>query len=206
MELTAGQLQLRGRSGPVAPPLDLTARTGQVVLVGIGSAVARTATGLTLTGQLRGWTGRLTVDGVPVTSRRGRAALRARSALVDPADPADPVGGLPVAAVVSEQLAAAGAHAPGGTAGWLTAAGLAARSRDRLDEVPAGVRTRLLIELAVHRPGVELVVLDSPDRHDGSTDWVDGCETAAAGTIAVVVLCAVPTAAALRGTEQRRSA
>lgn len=203
MELSAAALLLTGRSGPVAPPLDLAVGSGEVVVAGIGSAVARTATGLALTGQLQSWSGRVSLDGAPVSSARGRAGLRARSALVDPADPADAVGGLPVAAVVSEQLAAAGVRAPGGTGAWLAGpelAGpeLAGRARDRLGDLPAAARTWLLTALGLARPHVGLVVLDSPDRHDGSSDWLDGCVAAAVGGAAVLVLCAVPTAASLR--------
>jgi hypothetical protein len=208
VELSTAALLLTGRSGPVAPPLDLAVGSGEVVVAGIGSAVARTATGLALTGQLQSWSGRVSLDGAPVSSARGRAGLRARSALVDPADPADAVGGLPVAAVVSEQLAAAGVRAPGGTGAWLAGpelagpelAGpeLAGRARDRLGDLPAAARTWLLTALGLARPHVGLVVLDSPDRHDGSSDWLDGCVAAAVGGAAVLVLCAVPTAASLR--------
>lgn len=198
MELSTAALLLTGRSGPVAPPLDLAVGSGEVVVAGIGSAVARTATGLALTGQLQSWSGRVSLDGAPVSSARGRAGLRARSALVDPADPADAVGGLPVAAVVSEQLAAAGVRAPGGTGAWLAGPELAGRARDRLGDLPAAARTWLLTALGLARPHVGLVVLDSPDRHDGSSDWLDGCVAAAVGGAAVLVLCAVPTAASLR--------
>jgi len=198
VELSTAALLLTGRSGPVAPPLDLAVGSGEVVVAGIGSAVARTATGLALTGQLRSWSGRVSLDGAPVSSARGRAGLRARSALVDPADPADAVGGLPVAAVVSEQLAAAGVRAPGGTGAWLAGPELAGRARDRLGDLPAAARTWLLTALGLARPQVGLVVLDSPDRHDGSSDWLDGCVAAAVGGAAVLVLCAVPTAASLR--------
>lgn len=145
----------------------------------------------------------MSLDGAPVSSARDRAGLRARSALVDQADPADAVGGLPVAAVVIEQLAAAGVRAPGGTGAWLAGpelAGpeLAGRARDRLGDLPAAARTWLLTALGLARPHVGLVVLDSPDRHDGSSDWLDGCVAAAVGGAAVLVLCAVPTAASLR--------
>lgn len=198
MELSAAALLLTGRSGPVAPPLDLAVGSGEVVVAGIGSAVARTATGLALTGQLRSWSGRVSLDGAPVSSARDRAGLRARSALVDPADPADAVGGLPVEAVVSEQLAAAGVRTPGGTGAWLAGPELAGRARDRLGDLPAAARTWLLTALGLARPHVGLVVLDSPDRHDGSSDWLDGCVAAAVGGAAVLVLCAVPTAASLR--------
>lgn len=198
MELSAAALLLTGRSGPVAPPLDLAVGSGEVVVAGIGSAVARTATGLALTGQLRSWSGPVSLDGAPVSSARDRAGLRARSALVDPADPADAVGGLPVEAVVSEQLAAAGVRTPGGTGAWLAGPELAGRARDRLGDLPAAARTWLLTALGLARPHVGLVVLDSPDRHDGSSDWLDGCVAAAVGGAAVLVLCAVPTAASLR--------
>ena len=195
--LTAAGLVLAGRSGALAPPLELAVGAGQVAVAGIGSAVARTATGLALTGQLRGWAGRLTVDGSAVGSSRDRGLLRRVAALVDPADPADTAGGLPVAAVAAEQLAAARVPVDGGVARWLAGAGLAGSGRGRLEELPAGDRTRLLTELALARPGVGIAVLDSPDRHDGSLDWVRACTAAAADGVAVVALVAPATAALL---------
>ncbi len=197
LQLTVDGLLLTGRSGPVAPALELAVRSGELLVTGIGSPLARTATGLALTGQLRGWSGRMALDGAAVRSARDRAGLRARAALVDPADGGDVVGGLAVGSVAAEQLAAAGVAVRGGTAAWLAQAGLAGSAGSRLDALAAAERTRLLTELALARPGVGLLVLDSPDRHDGFLDWIAVCSTAAARGAAVVALVAVATATVL---------
>jgi hypothetical protein len=70
--------------------------------------------------------------------------------------------------VAGEELMFAGRPAdPLSARRWLDEHDLRAYSRVPIGDVPATDRIRMLLELAVLRPGVDGLVLVSPDRHGG---------------------------------------
>jgi hypothetical protein len=70
--------------------------------------------------------------------------------------------------------------------------------------VPAEVRTRLLVEVAAQRPGIEALVLVLPDRHGaGPHTWWNTAAKAAEQGLAVVVLCSETSARLLDVTAAR---
>ncbi len=186
MEIYARHVGVTGSHGPLLRPTSLRIRPGDLALVAGEPGRGHTALALTLAGQLRPDTGEVLVDGRP-----DRAALLRRVAVVDAPQVTEPDDGLPLAAVIAEELALTGA-ASGRRAvsGWLAARDGAQYARDRVQTLPPAVRTRLLVELAAARPGIEVLILDCPDRHtDDVRSWWDLARAHAERGIAVVVLC-----------------
>ncbi|KID28095.1 hypothetical protein HQ32_04654 [Prauserella sp. Am3] len=133
------------------------------------------------------------------------AELRRRSAVVDSPGVSEPDEALPVRVVVGEELALAGAPASkADVARWLAEHDAAAFAGSRFEHLDAGLRIRLLTALAASRPGVELVVLDRPDRHTSDVDaWLDVARAHAERGLAVVVLTATAPDSALPATPAR---
>lgn len=186
MEIQATQIGVHGPHGPLLRPTSLRIRTGELALVAGEPGTGHTALALALAGQLRPDSGTVLLDGKP-----GAAGLRRRVAVVDAPQVTEPDDGLKLAAVVGEELALTGA--PAGrraVAAWLTARDADRYATDRFRTLPPTVRTRVLAELAAARPGVELLILDSPDRHtDDAHSWWSVARTHAERGLAVVALC-----------------
>lgn len=185
MEILARGVSVDGPHGPLLRPTSLRIRTGELVLVAGQPGSGHTALALALAGQLRPDTGDVLLDGRP-----DRAGLRRRVAVVDAPQVTEPDDALKLSAVVAEELALAGAPAGRAAVGtWLAGRDAGQHAASRLRVVPADVRTRLLADLAAARPGVEVLVLDCPDRHtDDPAAWWDIAQTHAARGLAVVAL------------------
>ncbi|MGH3621585.1 MAG: hypothetical protein ACRDQ5_07320, partial [Sciscionella sp.] len=122
--------------------------------------------------------------------------LRELVAVVDAPGVSEPEPTLPLSAVVAEELALASAPADRAAVDdWLQAHGVFEFGDHRFENIPAAARTDLLVELATARPGVQVLMLDTPDRHTGDPDgwWSCAIRQARRG-VAVVVLCADPVA------------
>jgi hypothetical protein len=145
--------------------------------------------------------GRMKLDSGSVTAVRIGAggaeqplttpALRRAIALIDTPLVADHPDDVSVGTVVREERALAKAR--------LGAAGASENTHKQpFGSLGAAERVRLLIDLALERPGVEGVVVTSPERHDGdpATWWRVVRETAARG-IAVLVVTDAATVAHL---------
>jgi hypothetical protein len=102
------------------------------------------------------------------TDRRARNALRRRVALVDAPDVSEPAPNIAVAGVVAEELMFAGlASDPLSARRWLDEHDLRSSARLPIADLAPAHRLRILLELASARPGVDGLVLVSPDRHGG---------------------------------------
>lgn len=190
MRVTAERVGVRGAQTSLLEPTSLRVETGQLALVcGDGG---HTALGLALAGRLRPSTGAVHVEGL------SPAVLPKRAALVDSPGVSEPDDALPLRNVVAEELGNAGE--PSGrhaVAGWLRERHAAEHATTRMDALPAAIRTGLLAELAAGRPGLELLILDRPDRHIADTTAWWPLAQRLAERLAVVVLCAPNTAALL---------
>jgi hypothetical protein len=125
--------------------------------------------------------------------------LRKQVALVDAPDVNEPEEGLRLRDAVGEELM--NAKQPASRKAiqeWLTERGAAGYARERVENVPPEVRTRLLIDAAASRPGVQALMIPEPDRHtsDPATWWPLVLRQAERG-LAVVVLCTPPAARTL---------
>lgn len=193
MLIHARQLSVEGPHQTLLPPTSLRLAPGQVALVK-GMATECTAFGLALTGRMPTATGAVLLDG-----RSDDATLRRRSAVVDAPEVTEPDPALTFSAVLAEEIDyTAGPGGKHAVASWLRRLGAVDYADARIESVPAAARTQALLELAAARPGVRLLVLDSPDRHspDPNDWWPHALHHAHAGC-AVAVLCGHATAAAM---------
>lgn len=194
MEIRAERVGVDGPHGPLLRPTSLSVRTGELALVTGEPGAGHTSLALALSGRIRPSHGSVTLDG-----HSDAAALRKRVALVDSPEVNQPEDGLQLRDAVAEELMNAGMRASRKRAEqWLMSQGAGGYARERVENVPADVRTRLLIDLAAQRPGVEALMIDLPDRHTSNhfTWWPVARQHAERG-LAVVVLCEPPAAQAL---------
>jgi ABC-2 type transport system ATP-binding protein len=133
------------------PPVSFDARAGAVTVVATEGGQRPTVLSLVASG-------RMAVDAGSVEAPRRRIAL------VDTPTVAEHPDDVRVAAVVREELALAGRR---GTRRELDRLGLAAWSARPFGALPAADRIRLLADLALSRPGVDALVVTSPERHGG---------------------------------------
>jgi hypothetical protein len=165
VELTDVSLAERsgGRRGTALPATTLAYRSGTATLAIAETEQRPTVLGLIATGRMRPDTGSVRVDG----SAR-RRDLRRRAALVDAPDVSEPAPNIAVAGVVGEELMFAGRLSdPLSARRWLDEHGMRHLSRVPIGDVDPLDRLRILLELATLRPGVDGLVLVSPDRHGG---------------------------------------
>jgi hypothetical protein len=191
MELEATGISVHG---PHAPMLDATSvrlADHQVVLLTGYPGPGHVAAALGLSGRLKPDTGTVRLDG-----SADLAQLRRRVAVVDAPGITEPDDALPVQTVVGEELAIAGRKAGRkAVLAWLDEHAAAEHAGKRFEHLPIDVRTRLLAELTVARPDVQVVILTMPDRHGGDPqDWFElGRELAGRG-YGVVITCAEASA------------
>jgi ABC-2 type transport system ATP-binding protein len=175
--------------GAEVPPLTLTVVNGAPTVIAVGTAERPMLVSLLLTGRIAPGSGSVTIDGVD-----DRAALRARCALVDTPVVAEPHPGVALSTLVAEELAFAGRpHSRGAVHAFLAQHDLTGHARVAVRTLPASSRIRLLAELALARPGVDALIVTSPERHGGDIPAWFGALAAIAerGTTVVIVTDAV---------------
>lgn len=188
-------VELAGSHGPLLLPTSLEARSGEVTLVAGDPGYGHVGLALAVAGRMVPAAGRVLVDGA-----EDRARLQRAVALVDLAGVSEPDGGLPVRAVLAEELALAGRPARRrDVLAFLAQHEAGELAGERWEHVPAGLRTAWLAELAGSRPGVEALVLANPDRFGGDPfAWWSVAHGLAARGLAVVVQCTHASARLLR--------
>lgn len=187
----------KGRRGLALPPTSLVYRSGRATLAIAETEQRPTVLGLIATGRMRPDAGTVTIDGVS----RPRD-LRRRTALVDAPDVSEPAPNITLAGVVGEELMFAGLPAdPLAARRWLDEQGLRSLSRVPIADVEPLDRLRVLLELAARRPGVEGLVLVSPDRHGAEpAQWWPLVEEFAGRGLAVLVIAGRTAAAVVAET------
>lgn len=191
MEIHVQSVGIDGAHGPLLEPTSLRVRTGELALVAGEPGTGHTAFALALGGRFKPSVGQVLLDG-----KADDDGLRRLVAIVDAPDVSAPEEALTLSAVIGEELAFA--KQPAGhkaVADWLLAHDARDHARTRFESVPAEVRTRLLVEVASQRPGIEVLVLVLPDRHGaGPHTWWNTAAKAAERGPAVVVLCSETSA------------
>jgi hypothetical protein len=190
--LSAVDLSIAGRSGPILPPTSLEVFPGDVVLVQADGQDTRTVLALALTGRMRPSSGF-----VHWGHDDDIAKLRRRSALVDAPGVNEPERHLRVADLVAEDLALVPRPVRVRPQQWLQQHGFQNLARSWVDEVPPQTRLAMLAALALTDPAVELLVVDSPDRHTANPGaWLPLLQDAAAtgrhGHAVVATVAKVP--------------
>jgi hypothetical protein len=142
-------------------PTTVRVEPGSIVVVYGDPGHRHTLLALALGGRIPLGGGDVLLDGDP-----SPAALHRAVALVDVPGVNDPDDVTTLKRVVGEELAMAGRPARAQhVEQWLSANGLWVHHADRLEDLPASVRTLALARLAAQRPGVEYLVLALPERH-----------------------------------------
>lgn len=191
-----------GTHEPFLASLDFYAPSGEVTFVPVDPGYGQVALALAIGGRVDLLTGSITIAGSGV-----RETLQSRTRLVDVADITAPEEALRVAHVISEELALA--ERPWSrrdVADFLADRDLADRAGDRWDSLPAGIRTRLLLELGSWHPSAGVVVLTGPDRHGGDPGpWLTLAHRLAERGLTIIVICAPATASLLASTTAQKA-
>lgn len=196
----------KGRRDVALPATTLAFSSGHATLAVTETVQRPTVLGLIASGRMSPDAGAVTLDGA--TGRHATAAIRRRVALIDAPDVSEPAPNIAVAGVVAEELMFAGRPSdPISARRWLDAQGLRQHARVPIADLASADRTRLLLELAAARPGVDGLVLVSPDRHGGDpARWWALAEEVAARGLAVLVIAGEASAAALTAPSPHRHA
>ena len=191
----------KGRRDLALPPTTLSFRSGRATLAIAETEQRPTVLGLIASGRMRPDAGVVRVDGAPAAR-----SLRRRTALLDAPEVSDPPPNIATVGVVGEELMFAGLAAdPIAARRWLDEHGLRHLTRVPIGDVPAIDRIRLMLELAVLRPGVEAIVLVSPDRHGGDPRaWWELCREVATRGYAVLVIAGEAAATLLAEDDPHR--
>lgn len=190
MALVASSVGVDGPDEALLRPTSMVAEPGRITLVEAQVGPAATTYALALAGRVK-----LTC-GTATWGYDYRPHLRRRAvALVDLPGVTEPDGGLPVRAVIRQELALA--KAPSSrrhVAAFLADHGAADLASVRWESAPPGRRTAWLAELAARHPDVRALVLTHPDRHGGHLeDWMRPLEALLRDDLVIVVLCTAST-------------
>jgi ABC-type hemin transport system ATPase subunit len=203
VQVRADQVSVDGPHGTLLSPTSLSVESGQLAIVHGEPGVGITAFGLALAGRIKPTTGTVTLDDTMAAA--SAVKLRDLVAVVDAPGVSEPDDALPVRVVVGEELALA--HRPASkdaVARWLAENDAATFANMRFESLTAQVRTRLLTALAASREGVQMLVLDTPDRHTSDVDsWSALAREHAGRGLAVVVLTATTPLTALAAPPAR---
>ena len=146
------------------PALTLTIAAGEVTVIPVETDERPMVLSLLLGGRLALSAGGITPDD---SERRERVAL------VDTPFASEPSPGVALSVVVAEELAFA-RRASGRRAvrAFLASHSLEQYASVPMRSLPSTARVLLLCELAAQRPGVDLLVVTSPERHGGDPlEW-----------------------------------
>lgn len=187
-------ISVAGTHEPFVEHVSFTAPPGEVTVVPTDPGIPQVALALAIGGRVELMRGRIRIG-----AGSDLADLQLRTRLVDVADVTAPEDTIAVKAVVEEELALA--EKPAGraaVAAFLAAHDLSDRATRPWEQLPAGVRTSLLLELGALHPMVRVLVLAGPERHGGDhTVWLETCRRLAETGLTVIVLTTAATAASL---------
>ncbi|MFK0004670.1 ABC transporter ATP-binding protein [Paenarthrobacter sp. NPDC090520] len=160
--LSVQQLQINGRRTDLLPPTSLEAKRGELILISGEGQDQRTALALALSGRMKPSDGILSWDSTTKTKR-----IRLASALIDSPGVNEPEQHLSVRDLVTEDLSLIPRRYRGALLSkpWLKVNRFEDIADLWIEQLPAGRRLELLTSLALADPAIDLLVVDSPDRH-----------------------------------------
>ncbi|MFL0361152.1 hypothetical protein [Curtobacterium flaccumfaciens] len=185
MNLELDHLAIGQDPGAILPPISAVAGPGVIGVVAVETEQTPVVAALVAGGRMRSERGRLLVDGA-----EDRDRVRSSTVLVDAPGVAEPFPVLTVRQICREELVFAGHRGSRDAVDTvLDGLGLAHLADTPIQRVPTDARMRLLIELALLRPGVEALVVTSPERHGGSVEaWYPELQSVAQRGITVVLI------------------
>jgi ABC-type transport system involved in cytochrome c biogenesis ATPase subunit len=172
-------------------PTSVAVETGELVAVYGDPGHRHTLLALALGGRLVPTGGELRAD-----ADHDPASRQRQVALVDVPGVSEPDEVIALTTIVGEELAMAGKPARRDHVDqWLTSNGLRPYRDDRIEDLPAGLRTVAMARLASLRPGVQFLVLALPERSGiDQAAWLD--EAAALAGAGFGVLATISTGVA----------
>jgi len=192
-------VSVAGTHEPFVEHVAFTAPPGEVTVVATDPGIPQVALALAIGGRVELLRGRVSIGGAA-----DLADLQLRTRLVDVADVTAPEDSIALQAVVQEELALAERPASRkAVAAFLRAHDLSDRAARPWEQLPAGTRTSLLLELGAMHPQVRVLVLAGPERHGGDhVRWLDTCQRLAETGLTVIVLTTAASAAALTTSKE----
>ena len=177
--------------GASVPELTATIAEGVPTVLAVETAERPMLVSLLLGGRIRPDSGRVTIDGADDAD-----ALRRATALVDTPVVAEPTAGLSVASIIAEEFSFAGLPSSRrAVRHFLHRHGMADYAKVPVRALPPLRRTRMFAELALLRPGVDALVITSPERHGGEpTGWYPALAAIASRGVTVIVVTDAVTA------------
>lgn len=179
--LSTNRLHIDGRRHTLLPATTLEANRAEVLLVQADGQERRTALALALTGRMKPSTGTVVLG-----HNDSMASLRRSSAIIDAPDVNAPEHHLSVKSLASEDLALVPTKFRERTrpTEWLVTHGFRDILDQWIEELAPARLLHLQLELALADRDVDLLVVDSPDRHTADVDaWLPLLEQAAAGEL-----------------------
>jgi hypothetical protein len=192
--VVADDVSVAGTHEPFVAHVAFAAPAREVTVVATDPGIPQVALALAIGGRVQLLRGRMSIGGASELDD-----LQLLTRLVDVADVTAPEDSIAVKAVVQEELALAERPATrAAVAAFLAAHDLSDRAARPWEQLPAGVRTSLLLELGAMHPQVRVLVLAGPERHGGDhAVWLETCRRLAATGLVVIVLTTAAAAAAL---------
>lgn len=200
MEISFDSVQVGSGLGAAVPSLTLTIGTGHPSVLAVESDERPLLVSMLLGGRLEPDSGRILVDGKVDPNQ-----LRRRAALVDTPFVAEPPAGISLASVVAEEFSFSD-HSTSSTSvrSFLRQHGIADYACLPIRALPAVDRVRLFSELALLRPGVDALIITSPERHGSDPHgWYTALAAIADRGIVVVIVTDVSTRDLLVGLGAR---
>ncbi|WP_449374539.1 ABC transporter ATP-binding protein [Arthrobacter psychrolactophilus] len=179
--LTTHQLHINGRHHNLLPATTIAANRSEVLLIQADGQERRTALALALTGRMKPTSGTVSIG-----HDASLGSLRRRSAIIDSPDVNAPENHLTVKSLASEDLALVPFKFRDRTrpTAWLVKNGFRDILEQWIEELAPARLLKLQLELALANRDVDLVVVDSPDRHTADTGaWLPLLEELASGTM-----------------------
>lgn len=191
MKITLTDAGIGAGLGAAVPPLSLTVAPGVPTAIAVETDERPLVVSMLLGGRIQPDAGTVTIDGrAGLVSSSNLGDLRRATALVDTPFVAEPPAGIPLASVVAEEFSFADLPTSRrAVADFLQKHGIAEYSRLPIRSLPPTDRVRLFSELALLRPGVDALVITSPERHGGDpAGWYGVLAEIAARGLAVAIV------------------
>lgn len=172
--LTADSITVKGRHDQLVAPISVQVQRGELQLLACEPQISRTALALVLSGRMKPSSGTVAWNSDPKLR-----TLRKRSALVDSPGISDPESHLKVRDLIAEDLGLI----PGpswrkpGARKWMAQHGFDDIANCWIDAIDPHRLFELQLLLAAENPRLELLVVDSPDRHNlDDGQWLETLE------------------------------
>lgn len=187
--LTADSITVKGRHDQLVAPTSVQLQRGELQLLVAEPQISRTALALVLSGRMEPSSGVVAWNADPKMR-----SLRRHSALVDSPGINEPESHLKVRDLVAEDLGLI----PGpswrkpGARKWMAQHGFGDIANCWIDAIDPGRLFELQLLLAAENPCLELLIVDSPDRHDLEDEhWLETLENFASSHREFAVLAIV---------------